>query len=159
MVVNTFDIIFVTAAVLTNLVVSAIYISVRKNAMNLIKKLGIVFLLSGMPIIAVLIGYIVIGYEYWVYVVLSYIIAFFVVQLLLDFVLKSQFREKTIQHTIYILFFYLFQTGLILVSFNINEICGYIVSSSFWILLGALIYLSLGRRRDKILKKETHKIV
>ncbi|MHA1815845.1 MAG: hypothetical protein ACTSX1_07550, partial [Candidatus Heimdallarchaeaceae archaeon] len=127
MVVNTFDLIFVTAAVLTNLVVSAIYISIRKNAVNLIKKLGIVFLLSGIPIIAVLIGYIVIGYEYWVYVVLSYIIAFFVVQLLLDFVLKSQFREKTVQHTIYILFFYLFQTGLILVSFNINEVCGYIV--------------------------------
>ncbi|MHA1347754.1 MAG: hypothetical protein ACTSVO_10480 [Candidatus Heimdallarchaeaceae archaeon] len=155
MVVNTFDLIFVTAAVLTNLVVSAIYISIRKNAVNLIKKLGIVFLLSGIPIIAVLIGYIVIGYEYWVYVVLSYIIAFFVVQLLLDFVLKSQFREKTVQHTIYILFFYLFQTGLILVSFNINEVCGYIVSSSFWILLGALIYLYIGKRRDKKLKKET----
>lgn len=155
MVVNTFDFIFVTAAVLTNLVVSAIYISIRKNAVNLIKKLGIVFLLSGIPIIAVLIGYIVIGYEYWVYVVLSYIIAFFVVQLLLDFVLKSQFREKTVQHTIYILFFYLFQTGLILVSFNINEVCGYIVSSSFWILLGALIYLYIGKRRDKKLKKET----
>ena len=155
MVVNTFDIIFVITAVIANLVVSAIYISVRKNAMNLIKKLGIVFLLSGIPIIVVLIGYIVIGYEYWVYVVLSYIIAFFAVQFLLDIVLKSQFREKTIQHTIYIIFFYFLQTGLILVSFNINEICGYIVSSSFWILLGALIYLSIGRRRDKKLKKET----
>ena len=123
--------------------------------MNLIKNLGIVFLLSGMPIIAVLIGYIVIGYEFWVYIVLSYIIAFFVVQLLLDIVLKSQFREKTIQHTIYIIFFYIFQAGLILVSFNINEICGYIVSSSFWILLGALIYLSIGKRKDKNLQKET----
>ena len=152
---NAFDILFTISAVLANLCVSAIYISDRHNSMNFIKKFGIAFLSLGLPMVAVLIGYIITGYDWWIYALLSYVIVFFIVQLLLDYVLKSQFREKPVQHVVYIIFFYIFQAGLIIIAFNINETCGYAVSISFWLLLGALIYLLIGKRKDKQLKKET----
>lgn len=153
MVANVFDILFAVTAVIANLSVSGIYISDRHNSMKYIRIFGIIFLSLGIPMIAVLIGYSMIGYVWWVYAVLCYVIAFFVVQLLLDYILKSQFREKPVQHIVYIVFFYAFQAGLILVGFNIDKVCGYAVSISFWILLGALIYLLIGKQLDK--KKKT----
>ncbi|MCE7741941.1 MAG: hypothetical protein GOP50_05740 [Candidatus Heimdallarchaeota archaeon] len=155
MAVNAFDILFVIAAVLANLCVSAIYVSDRHNSMKFIRIFGIIFLTLGFPIIAVLIGYIITGYDWWVYALLSYVIVFFIVQLILDFILKSQFREKPVQHVVYIIFFYIFQAGMIIIAFNINDTCGYAVSISFWLLLGALIYLLIGKRKDKKLQKKT----
>ncbi|MCK5342255.1 MAG: hypothetical protein KAR20_02560, partial [Candidatus Heimdallarchaeota archaeon] len=133
----------------------AIYVSDRHNAMNLIRKFGIAFLSLGLPMIVVLIGYIITSYDWWVYVLLSYVIVFFLVQLLLDYILKSEFREKPVQHVVYIIFFYIFQAGLIIIAFNINDTCGYAVSISFWLLLGSLIYLLIGKQKDKKLQNKT----
>lgn len=150
-----FDILFVVTAVLVNLCVSAIFISDRHNSMNFIKKFGISFLSLGFPMIAVLIGYLITGYDWWIYVLLSYVMVFFIVQLLLDYILKIQFRENNAQHVAYIIFFYIFQASLIIIAFNINDTCGYVVSISFWVLLAALIYLLIGRALDKRNKKNT----
>ncbi len=155
MVLDAFNILFVVTAVLANISVSGIYISDRHKSMKFIRIFGIIFLSIGFPIITVLIGYIITGgYDWWIYVLLSYIIVFIIVQLMLDYILKSQFREKTVPHVIYIVFFYMFQAALILIAFNINDTCGYAVSISFWVLLGALIYLLIGKQMDKRLKKE-----
>ncbi|MBY8999606.1 MAG: hypothetical protein KGD64_01705 [Candidatus Heimdallarchaeota archaeon] len=155
MAVNAFDILFVITAILANLCVSAIYVSDRHNSMNFIRKFGITFLSLGLPMIAVLIGYTITGYDWWIYVLLSYTIVFFIVQLLLDYILKIQFRENTVQHVVYIIFFYIFQAGMIIIAFNINDTCGYAVSISFWILLAALIYLLIGKGKNRNLQNKT----
>ena len=63
------------------------------------------------------------------------------VEFLLDFVLKFDFRQKWITHSPYIVLEYVALYSLIHISFEIDRTWGYLVSICFWILLASLIYV------------------
>ena len=68
------------------------------------------------------------------------IFAYLFVELLLDFILKIDFRSMLMPHILYIVLFYIALFSFIGISFTIHETWGYIVSVLFWVLLASLIY-------------------
>jgi len=70
------------------------------------------------------------------------------VELLLDYILQIDFRQRWISHVPYIILEYIALFGLIGISFSINATWGYLVSISFWAVLASLIYLYRGRGKQ-----------
>ena len=66
---------------------------------------------------------------------------------LLDYVFKYDFRSRKITHIPYIVHEYIALFGLIGIAFEIDKIWGFIVTACFWILLGSLIYLYAGKKK------------
>ena len=73
---------------------------------------------------------------------------YMLVELLLDYVFKVEFRQKWITHAPYIILEYIALFGLIGISFSIDRTWGFLVSISFWFLLASLIYLYWGRKKE-----------
>ena len=71
------------------------------------------------------------------------------VELLLDYVFKVDFRSKPITHVPYIILEYVALFSLIRIAFEIDRAWGTVVAICFWILMGSLVYLYW----DKIFKK------
>ena len=72
---------------------------------------------------------------------LALVLLYMLVEFLLDFVFKVEFRHNWKTHVPYIVLKYIALFSLISVAFNIHRTYGYAVSITFWILLAALIYL------------------
>ena len=72
------------------------------------------------------------------------------VEFLLDYVLKFDFRSKPSTHVPYIILEYVALFSLIVIAFDNDRIWGIIVTICFWILMGSLVYLYW----DKIFKKK-----
>jgi hypothetical protein len=64
-------------------------------------------------------------------------------EVLSDYILKIPFREILAIHIPYIIVFYAATFSMIGVSFHINRKMGFIVLTTFCILIGCLIYLYL----------------
>lgn len=62
-------------------------------------------------------------------------------ELLLDYILIIPFREMPAIHVPYIIVFYAADFSMIGVSFSKNRKMGFVVTLTFWILLGCLIYM------------------
>ena len=61
--------------------------------------------------------------------------------MILDYVLKVDFRRKPITHVPYIVLEYLALFSMMGIAFSIDRAAGWIVSITFWAVLGSLIYL------------------
>ena len=77
---------------------------------------------------------------------------YILVEFLLDYILKFDFRRKWSTHAPYIIMEYIALFSLIGIAFDIDRIWGYLVSISFWILMASLIYVY--RDQVKIKRKE-----
>ena len=78
-----------------------------------------------------------------------FVLFYMLVELLLDYVFKAEFRKRKITHIPYIVLEYIALFGLIGVSFAIDRTWGFAVSIAFWVLLASLIYLYWGRKRSR----------
>ncbi len=144
-----FDLTLVIAAVLFHLSIVGVYITQRQGRDKLVRTFGTVTLLLGLPLLVVFIHYLASDEPGWKLISFGFIFLYLLVEFLLDFVFKIEFRKKPIPHALYIILFYIAIIGFIRMSFAVNTYWGYAVSVAFWVLLGALIYNLVGQRRGK----------
>jgi len=146
---DLFDLTLVIAAVIFHLSIVGVYIAQKQGRDKLVRTFGSVTLLLGVPLAVVLAHYIISGEPQWKLISFGFIFLYLLVEFLLDFVFKIDFRKKPIPHTLYIILFYIAIIGFIRMSFAVNANWGYAVSTAFWILLGALLYNLAGQRKGK----------
>lgn len=149
-----YDTLFVITAVIFNLLVVGIYIAQAHRRENLVRTFGggMVFLI--LPFDLVFAGFLLNGRSLQLLVALSIVLLYLMTELLLDFILKFDFRSKPIWHVAYILLFYAAAFSLIGIAFAISETAGYLVTITFWAVLGALVYLykdKLSRRHHSLM--------
>jgi hypothetical protein len=147
--IDPYDLVFVLSAVVFNLLIAAIFIATKGKRLDVVRKLGTAWMLLGIPLLIVFIRYLIIGRPLWVMLYFVFILFYMLVELLLDYVFKVDFRSRWITHIPYILLEYVALFGLIGISFELHYTWGYVVSISFWILLACLVYLYAGGRKKK----------
>jgi hypothetical protein len=128
------DITFITSAIIFNIGVSGVYLSSKFDN-------GV---LLSIPFTISMIGYLKKKAEKKIVISLVIILLYLVLEIVLDYILKIPFRDILALHISYIIVFYAAAFSMIGVSFNINKKMGFIVLTTFWILIGCLIYMYLG---------------
>jgi|WetSurMetagenome_2_1015567.scaffolds.fasta_scaffold986375_1 hypothetical protein len=141
------DYIVVLSGILFHLVIAGIYVASKNERFDLVRKLGYVVIALGVPVTITLFNYWAIGRPPKLLLYLAAIILYLLIELVLDFILKIEFRKKPAIHIPYIVVFYAACFGFIAIAFSISDFWGYAVSISFWILLGSLIYLLIGGKK------------
>jgi len=150
--VDLYDGVFVFCAVAFNLLIAGIFVAQKYGRQQLTRRLGILWLSLAVPLSVVFVRYLLAGREWWILGYFGFILFYMVVELLLDYVFKVDFRRTKITHIPYIILEYIALFGLIGISFSIDRTWGWIVSIAFWILLASLIYLygESKRTRSKV---------
>ena len=149
---DAFDLVFVFTAIAFNLLIAGIFVAQKKERPNLVRIFGILWLSLALPLAVVFIHYLVVGRPLWVMAYFGFIFLYILVEVLLDYILKIEFRQKWTIHAPYIILEYIALFGLIGISFSVDRTWGFLVSFSFWILLASLIYLYWGRKKTRALK-------
>jgi hypothetical protein len=138
------DLIFVGASILFNISVSAIYIATKLENRVLQQQVGAFVLVLILPFTVALLGYVKEGAGKQIITSLCIILFYLFLELLLDYILRIPFRDILVLHILYIVVFYAASFSMIGVSFGINRKLGYVVTITFLILIGCLIYLYMG---------------
>lgn len=147
---STFDLMFVLSAAAFNLLIAAIFIAQKLGREKLVKACGIVWLWLIIPLALVFVAYWQVGREMRVMLYLGFVILYMLVEFMLDYIFKFDFRAKAATHVPYILFEYVALFSLIAIAFNIDPRWGWVVSICFWIMMGGLVFLYW----DRIFKKK-----
>ena len=143
-----YDVLFIGAAVLLNTLVVGVYLTSKAGRLDLTKWIGDYILFLSIPFGVVLVAYMAAGRPLRYQLSLGLILVYLAIELLLDRILKIDFRKMLIPHVLYIALFYFVQFALITTAFYINRIAGWVVSVSFWILLVALAYSLAGPKKQ-----------
>jgi hypothetical protein len=146
---DVYDWVFVLCAAAFNLLIAGIFVAQKKVRHKMTRTLGILWLGLAIPLSIVFVRYLVIGRETWITIYFVCILLYMLVELLLDYVLKADFRSKKITHIPYIILEYIALFGLIGISFAIDRVWGVVVSVTFWMLLACLVYLYWGGKRSR----------
>lgn len=145
---NVIDLLFVVTAVAFNLLIAALFIASKKLHRKLMRVLGIAWLSLVIPLAGVFVFYALVGKNAAVLLALGGVFLYMLVEWLLDYVFKIDFRAKWSWHIPYIILEYVALFSLISIAFSIDRVAGSVVSISFWILMGSLIYLYAGRKKQ-----------
>jgi hypothetical protein len=135
------DRLFVVTAIAFNLLISAIFITQNHQIVTLVRVFGTIWLLLCIPFAIVFLQYWKAGREPRMRIYLGVTFIYMFVELLLDYILKIEFRQMPAIHIPYIILEYLALFGLIGAAFAINRKWGVLVSLSFGILMISLAYL------------------
>jgi hypothetical protein len=138
------DILFIVASIIFFISVSIIFISVKLGNIVLLQVVGVLSVSMSVPFLGTLIGYLKERAEKQVIIPLVIILFYFVLEIVWDYLLRIPFREILVLHIFYIIILYLAAFNMIGVSFRIHRRMGFVVTITFWILLGSLIYMYLG---------------
>ena len=138
------NIIFLASAVIFNIGVSGVYLASKFDNEFFLQTFGLIVVLLSIPFTISLIIYIKKKAEKKIIISLAIILFYLVLEIVLDYILKIPFRDILALHIPYIVIFYVAAFSIIGVSFNINRKIGFIVLTTFWILIGCLIYTYLG---------------
>jgi hypothetical protein len=137
------DLLFVLTAIAFNLLISAIFIAQNHQIVTLVRVFGTIWLLLGIPFAVVFLQYWKAGRAPRMRIYLGITFIYMLVELILDYVLKIEFRQIPAIHIPYIILEYLALFGLIGIAFAIDRKWGVLVSLSFGILMISLAYLYL----------------
>jgi len=137
------DIIFICSSIIFNISVSVLYIATKLGNMTLIQVCGAIVLSLIIPFTITLLGYIKEKAKKKVIISHVFILFYLFLELLLDYILRIPFREILAIHVPYIIVFYTALFSMIGVSFDKNRKMGFIVTITFLILIGCLIYYLL----------------
>ena len=143
-----FDLLFVISATIFNLLIAGIFIAQKKGRPKWMRGFGTAWLFLAIPLTIVFIRYLSLGKAAWIMIYFSFILFYMLVEWLLDYVFKYDFRAQKRTHIPYIILEYIALFGLIGISFEIDRTWGFIVSFSFWALLGSLIYLYARKKKE-----------
>ena len=138
------DIIFILSAVILNISISVIYISTKLDLTALQQTFGFVVISLIIPFTVTFREYLKKEAGLKISISNMIIIAYLLLELVLDYVLKIPFRDILGIHIPYIILFYAAEFSIIHISFHTSRKTGYIVSITFCLLIGCLIYLYLG---------------
>ena len=138
------DIIFILSSIIFNLSVSIVYIATKLDKMGLLRIAGAIVILLIIPFTITLIGYIKEKEEMKIIISLVIILFYLLLELLLDYILLIQFRDILAFHIPYIIAFYAAAFCMLGVTFDKNRKMGFVVLTTFGILIGCLVYMYLG---------------
>lgn len=138
------DIIFIASAIIFFILVSGIFITSKFGYLVLRWVLGALVMFLIVPFTVVLIGNLKEKAEKPVIISLLVILFYLLLELTLDYILRIPFREMPALHIFYIIVLYVASFNMIGVSFRINWKMGFVVTITFWLSLGSLIYMYLG---------------
>ncbi len=147
--ISAYDLTFVLTAIAFNLLIVGILVAQKNGQAKQVKVLGMLWLLLAIPLAVVFVRYLVEGKSPAVMLLLGLVFLYMLVEALLDYVLKIDFRQKWITHAPYIVLEYIALYCLIRIAFRIDRTWGYLVSISFWILLASLIYVYWGQIKPR----------
>ena len=147
---TTFDFILVLSAVAFNLLIAALFIAQKLGRDKLVRTFGILWLWLIVPLALVFISYWLGGHDPRIQAIFSFVFIYMLIEFLLDYVFKVDFRAKAITHVPYILLEYVALFSLIIVAFDIDRGWGWAVTVCFLLLMGSLVFLYW----DKISKKQ-----
>jgi len=137
------DIIFICSSIIFNISVSVLYIATKLGNMILVQVCGAIVLSLIIPFTITLLGYMKEKAEKRTIVSHVFILFYLFLELLLDYIFKIPFREILAIHVPYIMVFYAAMFSMIGVSFEKNRKMGFVVTITFLILIGCLIYYLL----------------
>jgi len=137
------DVIFICSSIIFNISVSVFYIAVKLGNMVLVQMCGAIVLSLIIPFTITLLGYMKEKTEKRTIISHVFILFYLFLELLLDYILKIPFREILVIHVPYIIVFYAAMFSMIGVSFDKNRKMGFVVTITFLILIGCLIYYLL----------------
>ena len=138
------NIVFIASVIIFNICVSGVYLASKFDNGVLLQTFGAIVVLMSIPFTISLIGYLKKKAEKKIIISLVIILLYLVLEIVLDYILNIPFRDILVLHIFYIIVFYAAAFSMIGVSFNINRKMGFIVLTTFWILIGCLIYMYLG---------------
>ena len=147
--VDLYGWIFFISGVIFFISIIGVFISVAREKEKYLRGIGVIMISLIIPLIIVFIDYLVIGQKLMRYIYIIIIIAYLIVELLLDFILKIEFRDKTRTHVPYIILEYAACFAFIFNTIKINEILGWVVSICFWVMLATLIYLIITKKKKE----------
>ena len=148
--ISTYDWIFFGSGVIFFISIIGIFISAARENEKFLRGIGVIIISLIIPLIIVFIDYLVIGQELMRFIYLIVIFIYLIVELLLDFILKIDFRAKTRTHVPYIILEYAACFAFIFNTIEINETLGWVVSICFWAMLATLIYyIVLKKKKEK----------
>jgi hypothetical protein len=133
------DIALVVIANLFNLLVTGIFVSRAKQWKRAEEPLGWISVALALPVAIALVLNILGDREWWASVLPALLLAFLIVELILDYILKLAFRRTRFLGP-YLLLFYAAQMGMIGYAFLAGEIFGAITLVTYFLCLGATGY-------------------
>ena len=138
------EVLFIGSSIIFNIAVSGVYLTSKFNNDFLLQTFGAIVVLLLIPFTISLIGYLKKKAEKKIIISLVIILLYLVMEIVFDYILKIPFRDILALHIPYIMVFYAAAFSIIGVSFNINKKMGFIVLTTFLILIGCLIYMYIG---------------
>jgi hypothetical protein len=137
------DIIFICSSVIFNISVSALYIATKFGDMLLMQVCGGIVISLMVPFTITLLGSMQAKAKKRTIISNGIIIAYLLLELVLDYVLRIPFREILAIHVPYIVVFYAALFSMIAVSFEKNKKMGYAVIVTFLMLMTCLAFYLL----------------
>jgi len=137
------DIIFIYSSIIFNVSVSVLYIATKLGNMILMQVCGAIVLSLIIPFTITLLGYVKEKAKKRTIMSHVFILFYLFLELLLDLILRIPFREILVIHVPYIIVFYAAMFSMIGVSFDKNRKMGFVVTITFLILIGCLVYYLL----------------
>lgn len=152
---KTFDLLFFLSAVGFNLLIAAIFVAQRYRREKLVRIFGILWLSLIIPLSLVYLAYQREGRPTGIRIYLLLVFFYMLVELLLDYIFRVDFRARLSTHIPYIILEYVALFSLIAIAFQISQFVGTVVSISFWIAMGGLIFLYWDRIVKKFKKRKS----
>jgi hypothetical protein len=134
------DTIFISSSIVFNISVSALYIASKLENWAVVQVSGGIVISLIIPFTIALLGYVMEKAKKRIIISHIFILFYLYLELLLDYILESPFREIPAIHVPYIIVFYAALFSMIGVSFEKNRKMGYAVVATFLILIVCLIY-------------------
>jgi hypothetical protein len=129
----------VVATNMINLFVVGVLLARASGKKRLEHVLGLAMVVLVLPLVFFIIRSAVGGREWWTIVLPSIMAAYLIVELILDYILKSEFR-KTAMLWPYLVLFYASQMGMIGFAFLTGRIYGYVTLATYFLGLFAAWY-------------------
>jgi hypothetical protein len=145
--------VFVLTAIAFNLLIVCIFVAQKHGWAKQVKILGMLWLLLTIPFAVVFVRYFTEGKRLGIMASFGLVFLYILVEFLLDYVLKIDFRRTWITHAPYIVLEYVALYCLIHIAFEVDRTWGYLVSISFWILLAGLVYVYWDQMKMRKKKK------
>ena len=136
---ETIDLVAVGATQLFNLLMAAIFLTRPRGWKRFERIAGLVMVTLALPIGAAVVLNALGGREWWFVVLPLPLILHCLVELLLDYILKVDFRQTRLQGP-YLVLFYLGQIGMIGYAFAAEPVYGFVTLATYFLCLGAARY-------------------
>jgi CubicO group peptidase (beta-lactamase class C family) len=136
---GTIDLVVVVAANLFNLLMTAIFLTRPRGWKRFERVVGLIMASLALPLGAAVILNLLLNREWWFVALPLPLILHCIVELLLDYILKLDFRKTWLLGP-YLGLFYLGQMGLIGYAFVVEPIYGFVTLATYFVCLGATRY-------------------